>query len=269
MASLSDDPRFQRNLQQLRMQTGGGVRVIDGVPVPAGELMDCVAVGCERGWKCTGTLIAPTIVISAAHCSACAKFVYFGEDVTSVRPGDTSHPSVVAVAHAAPHQSYVGTGNDLANDIMVLVLAKAVNVTPRRLATAAQIDAAQDGRVAGFGWVDPRGRQQHGRKCMVDVPIASNACDGTVNGRSDAEVYRCATSLELVAKPKDPLVKRTDTCRGDSGGPLYVLGPGGEWLLAGVTSRGVPARVACGDGGIYTRIDRFADWIKDQAEATV
>lgn len=263
MASLADDPRFQRNRQQLQTRA---TRILEGVPVPQGELIDCVAVGCDRGWKCTGVLVAPNVVLTAAHCSSCAQFVFFGGDVRPVRPADTSHPSVVAVQSATPHAAATPGGP---NDIMLLVLAKSVNVAPRRVASSAVIDAATDARVAGFGWVDPRGRQQHGEKRMVDVPIASNACDGSVNGRSDADVYGCAVSLELVAKPKDKLV-RADTCRGDSGGPLYIQDPSGEWLLAALTSRGVrTSGPLCGDGGIYTRVDAQRSWIAQIANVTL
>ena len=152
MGSLADDPRFQRNKRKLDIKAKGGDRIIGGTPVPAGEFMDCVAVGCPKAWFCSGTLIAPNVVVTAAHCIRYAQFVYFGGDVQDVRP-NTSHPSVVAVKSIVRHEDYEGGTNDL----MVLVLAKRVTVKPRKLATTARIDAANDGRVAGFGLIDPRG----------------------------------------------------------------------------------------------------------------
>lgn len=53
---------------------------------------------------------------------------------------------------------------------------------------------------------------------------------------------------------------------GDSGGPLYVYAGEGDELrawLVGIVSRGV----GCANfnkPGIYTRVTRFLDWIKDQ-----
>jgi secreted trypsin-like serine protease len=260
MANLADDPRFQENKRQLEIKAHGGVRVLGGMAVPPGEFMDCVAVGCGSEWFCSGTLIAPNVVITAAHCARCASHVFFGDDVRGVPPGDSSHPSVVSVDRLVRHDDYEGR----ANDLMVLVLSTRVNIAPRRLATTTQIDAAKDGRVAGFGWVDERGRKQHGEKRMVDVPVASHACEGTVGGEADEQAYGCVAGLELVAKRKGRIIK--DTCKGDSGGPLYIEDARGEWLLAAATSRGTAdSPRMCGDGGIYTRLDRYKTWIDRSA----
>ena len=54
-----------------------------------------------------------------------------------------------------------------------------------------------------------------------------------------------------------------DTCKGDSGGPLYVQNPNGDWLPAGATSRGTAiSSTMCGDGGTYVRVDAYAEWVK-------
>ena len=53
----------------------------------------------------------------------------------------------------------------------------------------------------------------------------------------------------------------TDTCNGDSGGPLMADQLGGKWSIVGVTSFGVD----CGRPdfpGVYTRVDKYLDFIK-------
>ena len=118
---------------------------------------------------------------------------------------------------------------------MLLVLEKPVTgVKPRPLAPASLIDAATDGRVVGFGTTDLAGTMGYGRKLQTDVPIVSRACAGKVKSKKDSAVYGCHLGKEIVAGK--PLLNR-DTCRGDSGGPLYII-KGKQWLLAGVTSRG-------------------------------
>lgn len=50
--------------------------------------------------------------------------------------------------------------------------------------------------------------------------------------------------------------------KGDSGGPFFVQHANRRWLLAGVTSRGTDLALAmCGDGGLYVRVDAYAQWI--------
>ena len=50
-----------------------------------------------------------------------------------------------------------------------------------------------------------------------------------------------------------------DFCENDSGAPLVVKGQNdGRWHLVGLASYG---RYPCGNGGVYTRVSAYADWI--------
>ena len=158
---LMQDERY------LRMQRGGapyqgGTRVIGGTRVPKNGFLDCVAVGNDADWGCTGTLIAPDVVVTAGHCASFATRVYFGADVS--KPG-----KIVKVRQRIRHPQYRQGGKQ--NDLMVLLLAARVeNIPPRALATKALIDKATDGRVVGFGKPDPLGSSGYGVKRQVDVP---------------------------------------------------------------------------------------------------
>jgi secreted trypsin-like serine protease len=223
---------------------------VGGTPVKAGQFLDCVAVGNDQQWGCTGTLIAANVVVTAGHCADFATRVYFGLDVT--KPG-----TVVRVKKRVRHPKYHQGKH---NDLMVLILDQAVaQIAPRALATGKTIDAANDGRVVGFGATDTSGAFGYGVKRQVDVPIASPACKGKVDGQDDPMAYGCDRNLELVAGR--PLLEQ-DSCNGDSGGPFYVAGPNGEWRLAAATSRATDsAPHNCGDGGIYVRVDKYKKWI--------
>ncbi|MGE0404629.1 MAG: trypsin-like serine protease, partial [Kofleriaceae bacterium] len=55
-------------ISDLRVADGPGNEVIGGSAVPAGKWPDAVAVVGAQG-SCTGTLIAPDIVLTAGHCA--------------------------------------------------------------------------------------------------------------------------------------------------------------------------------------------------------
>lgn len=248
---LGDDPRYLKNARQLAERTRKNARILGGTTVAAKDFQDCVAVGDDDGWGCTGTLIAPNVVLTAGHCEKLHTRVFVGNNVD--KKGRTYR-----VARHERHPKW--DSSTLKNDVMLLVLSKPVTgVKPRAIATAKLIDAATDARVVGFGTTDLGGTVGYGIKQETDVPIVSGACQGTVNGKADGTVYGCHVGNELVAGK--PLLNR-DTCRGDSGGPLYVSDGKGGWRLAAVTSRGTDlAKTMCGDGGIYTRVDVYQEWI--------
>jgi secreted trypsin-like serine protease len=248
---IHDDPRYLRNARELARRSAGGTRVVGGKPVRAGEFLDCVAVGSDAQWACSGTLIGPNVVLTAGHCAKYATRVFFG--------GDVSKPGLeVRVAERVVHPQY---HQGRKNDLMVLLLAERVTtVQPRQIAPGDTIEAATDGRVVGFGHVDTQGRFGYGIKRMVDVPMVSSGCNGTVGAHDDGTSYGCDEGIEIVAGR--PLLER-DSCKGDSGGPLYVQNAGGDWLLAGATSRATASAMrVCGDGGIYARVDHYRAWIE-------
>ena len=247
---IYEDPRYLANARALARRTLGGLRVLGGAPVKVGEFLDCVAVGSDNQWGCTGTLIAPNVVLTAGHCADFATRVFIGVDVT--KPG-----KVVRVSKRIRHPQYHKGKH---NDLLVLLLAeKITTVLPRKLAAKNDLDKATDGRIVGFGTTDPTGNFGYGVKRFADVPIVSPSCNGTVDGQDDKVAYGCDVGFELVAGR--PLLER-DSCKGDSGGPFYVAGKHGEWLLGGATSRATDSAMhECGDGGVYVRVDRYRTWI--------
>ena len=58
----------------------------------------------------------------------------------------------------------------------------------------------------------------------------------------------------------------TDTCSGDSGGPVYVEVDGTTYLV-GIVSRGVENSLTyCGEGGIYTLANFYEDWMVSKGQ---
>jgi secreted trypsin-like serine protease len=254
-ARLGDDPRYVANLRPLA-QRSRNARIIGGTAVPASEFVDCVAVGSDTQWGCTGTLIAPNVVLTAAHCEELHTRVFVGGDVTK-------RGRVFKVKKHVRHAKFDGK---FRNDLMILILEKKVTgVKPRAMAPASLIDKATVARLVGFGSTRLDGFGSLGSKLQTDVPIVSPGCDGKVDGNADSQVYGCHLNREIVAGK--PLLLH-DSCKGDSGGPLLIEDAKGQWLLAGVTSRGTDlATTMCGDGGLYVRVDAYKKWIATAAKA--
>jgi Trypsin len=215
--------------------------------VPTREFPDCCAVGDDTRYYCTGTLIAPTVIVTARHCKNLKRAFLKGYDVTRPGGGET-----IQIEEEVAHPEA---------DLRVLILREPSSVAPRHVAQGAEIQAER-ALLVGFGTVDFGGTVGYGLKRKVEVPIASIDC----RGRGESSRYGCNPGTELVAGHRG---LDRDSCRGDSGGPLYILGSEGTYHLLGVTSRGVGGPRVCGDGGIYVRLDQFLEWIKSKTGVAI
>ncbi len=264
VASPNLDPRYAANARKLAEEAMGGPRVVGGQPVPKGMFLDCVAVGSGTQWVCTGTLIAPNVVLTAGHCADYAQRIFVGEQVPP-NGADPDQYGIVVGATPKRHRDYKSGTEE--NDLTVLMLDEPIDVFPRRIAPPELIDGAAFGRVVGFGNTNLTGTSGYGTKLWVDVPIASPKCSGNVGAHTDSAAYGCFFDKELVAGK--PLLAK-DSCTGDSGGPFYLDAGNGEWFVAGATSRATnKAAHDCGDGGIYVRLDAYRDWIAAEAKITL
>jgi len=282
-SSVWEQSDFQKNfrkLLELAAKPGSGISPLLGPTTSPGlhivgpgtrlatdkEFRDCVSVGIQVGtgnqFCCTGTLVGKNVVVTAGHCFFCAGGGASGASIAYVGT-DISKPGTVIKGKITRHPKYSQGG--LHNDLSVIVLESDVPETvakPRRIATKAEIDNATFVRAVGFGNSDFQSTTGFGIKRLVDIPVASISCSRT----NDSTKYGCDKKLELVA---GFLSLGSDTCNGDSGGPIYVL-TGDEdaskdenWAIAGATSRATStAARPCGDGGIYPRLDQYLEFIK-------
>lgn len=263
--SIEDDKGYQLKADVVTNQkVWGGVRVTAGA-FPA--IVGITRAG-NKQIQCTGTLIEPDLVVTAAHC-VCASVtgtVVFGEFERTPR---------TTVKVKAYTNALRACGGDLTDgaDLGLLLLSSKSDVPPVEIQSDDVVQAAASYQVVGFGGfgVDNSGQLIAGEKRETVVPSATNDCMGNLpkSARSYASAFGCASGNEIVAG-KAGLGR--DTCDGDSGGPLLTdssgkgiaFGQSGSALkIAGVTSRATKsAKVPCGDGGVYVRLNAAArNWI--------
>ncbi len=200
---------------------------------------------------CTGTLVAPKTVVTAAHClDQGSGDVWVAYGVT--HPASLSQSELHEVVKALPHPDYDPMakkdpdGMGLVNDIGVVVLKEPIagaKVTP--VLPPDEIDPMlypnRDIHIAGYG--------------IYEMPWTS----GDLYKAVTPHVRHVDTEM-LAGKPGKP-----DTCNGDSGGPAYVL-KGCELWLVGVTSRAwAKSTDYCGDGGLYTLASRYIAWLEAES----
>lgn len=261
------------------------LEVVSGVEARPGTFNETVLITAPNsdGPPCSGVLIARRVVLTARHCFRTSKPIAARGSRVIFGNRATNDPAFVRIVDAAPAEP--STLRDVDRgikhpDIVLLRLDADAPVEPIRVAASSWIEAAIAVRAVGFGVYKPG---SVGRKFYGDLIAVSNACKGGIGAAPDSQLYRCMPGGELVAAgiPPPGASLATDTCNGDSGGPIFAVPPSegrtseafgraveaGEYFLAGTTSRGI-RDLGCGGGGIYTLIagDTLA-WIQQAAQA--
>lgn len=235
----------------------------------------------EAVQHCSGTYIGNNFVVSAAHCysergdNRLAAFVVFGENVVGgsrfeidaimihgdyrLRAESTKQSAAVQASHqyqnAQRNQQY-----DEANNILFERIARETSAPINDIALL-----HFTGTVPSFA--EP-----------VNLPLFNQSYDthteviqagfGNTQGNDGAGTLLKATnnlgaekslSLEFLVEAGP---KGEDACRGDSGGPLFLVHKSQGHTLIGVFSRGIRHPRDCGkSGAVYTDLRYFLNWL--------
>ena len=197
--------------------------------------------GSQGGALCTGEIISPHVVLTAAHCAGgedptvtnAVWRIYLGPDF-----GKATQADLLAVKEAHYDPQFDINNLPGGHDVGVLIMQNALPTTIAPLTfNRAAMDTGFDGnmvRFVGYGLDNAAAQTGAGVKRQTTTTLSGH------------------TPL---------LLSFTDgaheTCNGDSGGPAFMT-VGGKEVIVGVTSYG---DTQCAQGGFDTRIDAYASWI--------
>ncbi|MFE4549424.1 MULTISPECIES: S1 family peptidase [unclassified Streptomyces] len=240
--------------------------IIGGQPVDIAQSPWTVALssrdrfgGTRAGQFCGGAAIAPTLVLTAAHCLGPLvlggppekvrdlRIIAGREDLLSDKGKE------IPVSKTWVNPAYDAAAN--AGDFAVLTLASPLpQSSVVRMAGAGDAAYAPGTQAAVYGWGDTSGDGDYALTLRsVGVSVLSDAvCERAYPGNADG-TYRAASMLCA-----GEIEGGRDACQGDSGGPLVAGG-----RLIGLVSWGSGCGQP-GSPGVYTRVSEVAKVLRSR-----
>jgi hypothetical protein len=214
----------------------------DGAAHPQVGALIADRVYSDGTWAyCSGTLISPTVFVTAAHCGDPGQSTARVSFASQYHDGDK-----VFTGRYVPDPRYGGAQSD-PHDIAVVVFDRAVpGVAPARLPTAGLLDqlkasgALQSATFTSVGYGSLAPINGPGGKTYTYTDTRNQA-SGSFNSLTEA----------WLRLSQNPSTSDGGTCYGDSGGPNF-LGGAGSTLLVATTITG---DTACRATNVDYRLD--------------
>lgn len=216
---------------------------------------------------CTGTLIAPDVVMAAGHCvddqlykddfaqqgytvAGIEYFISYRANLTSLAsqqsqslPSDAVHV-IQKIAHPKYTLEATGWGPQKLNDISVLFLEEVQSKKPAVVITAeesSQVVESADVEIVGWGQTSATVQRSGQKTCATSFINQLGDWEMQIGGGT-------STSRK---------------CHGDSGGPTFMnveTSTENKRRVIGITSHAYD-QTDCQKGGVDTRVDAYLDWL--------
>lgn len=241
-------------------------RIIGGTPVtrwnrypyivPILDSENRPLLGSRIRQYCVGTLVAPDVVLSAAHCQGregkSPDFVQFNA-LNLITPfvKNTRLVDTIKIVKQVPHPNFDPFTLD--NDLVLFKLSeKNEEVSPVQLNRRFSLEDGDEVKVVGWGATAEAGNASPILRHVLLDYIPNEVCNSNQYG-----YFGQVLDSMICAASEDK-----DACTGDSGGPLLMPDPGGKNPAFDVQVGLVSWGVGCAQSlypGVYAKID--FDWI--------
>ena len=221
----------------------------------------------KGGFACTGTVVAPRVILTAAHCiEGQESGAFTAPSAYAVATGVTSPREATAPNIFRVTETHVFPGFDPGNlrgDAGVLVLDRPTAAAPLPMAGAADAALYAGGapvQLAGWGLTRANARSGPGSLRATAMTVqAPGFCKRKT--RSFYPPYSAAGQLCTLATPT-----KSGGCFGDSGGPAIGLRADGTPVHLGIISTGGPF---CSTKlpNVLTRTDVASTWVSEWVAA--
>lgn len=242
--------------------------IVNGDPASIAAFPSLAFIAAKNKFSCTGTVIAPRVVLTAGHC------------VEDLSLGGFTQPREYTVVTGRSNPRRDGGGNVLRvsethvfpgfdpgttyGDAALLVLATPTAAPPIPLATAADAALYAGGAgvlLAGWGLTDPNATAPpQNLQSTSNVVLGPSAC----KSRTQSYYPPYSTSGQMCTI--DPPDRRSGGCFGDSGGPVIAQRADGSPVELGIVSTGGP-ECSTKLPNIFTRADLVSTWATEWVAA--
>lgn len=223
----------------------------------------------KHGFACTGTVVAPRVVLTAAHCvenldqGGLTPATDYALATGVTGPGEANPENVFRVSEA-----HVFPGFDpgtLHGDAAILILDRPTAAPPLAIAGSGDSALYAGGTVvqlAGWGLTHPNAKEQpSGLRTTSMVVQSTSFC------RAKTQGYFSPFSPTAQMCTLDLPSKKSGGCFGDSGGPTIGLRPDGTPVELGIISTGGDL-CATKSPNVMTRTDLVSGWVSEWIAAT-